>query len=113
MGNQNSTSQEESGFGLGVALGATLGAGAALLFGTKEGQKFKHELVQDFKDQIQIYRQTHPRESKKIKDAFEAAMAEARSTTDEIKRVAKRAEEKAKREADKRLFVKSGRPLKK
>jgi len=82
------------------------------LFGTKSGKKLKKEIYHDIKTEIDRFKQVHPRETKQIKDIFEAALDEARSTGDEIKLVAERARERARREADKHRFIQSGRPLK-
>lgn len=48
MTNNQSNSGAPSSFSLGLALGVLTGAGAFYIFGTKKGQKIKHQFIKEF-----------------------------------------------------------------
>lgn len=108
----NQNNDPQSGFGLGVLLGATIGAGTAIMLQTKEGKHLAKKVYVDLKKQGVRMQKQHPKQAKKLKDLLSQALEEARSTQKEIRQVAKKATKKAHLEAQKRRFISSGKPLK-
>lgn len=109
----NSKEPNGPGFFLGLALGALMGTGTALLAGTKKGRETGQKFISEVGEKIDQIKENHPKQVSQIEDILEQALNEARSAADEIKQVAGDATKKAKKETEKRLFVQSGKPLKK
>ena len=109
----NKTDPNGPGFTIGVLLGAMVGTGATFILGTQKGRKFKEKFLEEAEREIDELKEQYPKQAEQIDDVLEKVLFEARSATDEIKDVAQKATKKAKKEAEKRLFIKSGKPLRK
>ncbi len=101
------------GFVLGMTVGALVGTGTAFILGTKKGRQWGRDFLDEARSNFDHLRDSYPKQTGQIEDILQQAMEEARQATEEIKQVAGDATKKAKKEAEKHLFVKSGKPLKK
>lgn len=101
------------GFIIGIALGALMGTGTAFFLGTKKGKELGQKIAGEVGEKVDELKEAYPKQVSQIEDILEQALNEARSAADEIKQVAGDATKKAKKETEKRLFVQSGKPLRK